>query len=114
MDLTKMTLAQLKEVAKEKGMKGVSTLKKQELMERIQALDHSVSIDMETIARTVASPRAANIVLLGAASPFLGIEVGKIEESIRTIFARKGEAVVEMNQKAFRAGLEVAEQSIKR
>ena len=31
-----MTLAQLKEVAKEKGMKGVSTLKKQELMERIQ------------------------------------------------------------------------------
>ena len=36
MDLTKMTLAQLKEVAKEKGMKGVSTLKKQELMERIQ------------------------------------------------------------------------------
>lgn len=27
MDLTKMTLAQLKEVAKEKGMKGVSTLK---------------------------------------------------------------------------------------
>ena len=86
----------------------------EKLMERIQALDHSVSIDMETIARTVASPRAANIVLLGAASPFLGIEVGKIEESIRTIFARKGEAVVEMNQKAFRAGLEVAEQSIKR
>ncbi len=36
MDLTKMTLAQLKEVAKEKGMKGVSTLKKQELTERIQ------------------------------------------------------------------------------
>ena len=36
MDLTKMTLAQLKEVAKEKGMKGVSTLKKQQLMERIQ------------------------------------------------------------------------------
>ena len=37
MDLTKMTLAQLKEVAKEKGMKGVrSTCKKQELMERIQ------------------------------------------------------------------------------
>lgn len=84
------------------------------LMERIRSLSHSVSIDVDSIARSVASPRAANIVLLGAASPFLGIEAEKIEESIRTIFGRKGEAVVEMNRKAFRAGLEVAEQSIKK
>ena len=76
-------------------------------LEPMEALRYS-------IARSVASPRAANIVLLGAASPFLGIEVEKIEESIRTVFGRKGEAVVEMNQKAFRAGLEIAEQSIKK
>ena len=43
MDLTKMTLAQLKEVAKEKGMKGVSTLKKQELMERRKGLDAQIA-----------------------------------------------------------------------
>lgn len=84
------------------------------LIKRIQSLNHSVTIDVDTIAKSVASPRAANIVLLGAASPFLGIEVDKIEEAIRTIFGRKGEAVVEMNRKAFHAGLEVAEQSIKR
>jgi len=84
------------------------------LVERIRSLNHSVSIDVDSIARSVASPRAANIVLLGAASPFLGIGVEKIEESIRTIFERKGEAVVEMNRKAFRAGLEMAEQSIKK
>lgn len=84
----------------------------QELLDRIKAIDHHVSLDVDTIAKEVASPRAANIVLLGAASPFLGIEVEKIEEGIRNVFGRKGEAIVEMNLKAFRAGLEVADKYI--
>lgn len=84
----------------------------QELLDRIKAIDHHVSLDVDAIAKEVASPRAANIVLLGAASPFLGIEVEKIEEGIRNVFDRKGEAIVEMNLKAFRAGLEVADKHI--
>ncbi|WP_337478322.1 indolepyruvate oxidoreductase subunit beta [Prevotella pectinovora] len=84
----------------------------QELLDRIKALDHHVSLDVDAIAKEVASPRAANIVLLGAASPFLGIEVEKIEDGIRNVFGRKGEAIVEMNLKAFRAGLEVADKHI--
>ena len=48
------------------------------------------------------------MVLLGAAAPFVGLEADKIEDGIRTIFARKGEAMVESNIKAFRAGLEMA------
>ena len=84
----------------------------EKLLATIRSL-HSVAIDVDAIAKQVASPRAANIVLLGAASPFLGIDVDKIEEGIRNIFERKGEAIVEMNLKAFRAGLEYARQSIK-
>lgn len=84
----------------------------QELLDRIKALDHHVSLDVDAIAKEVASPRAANIVLLGAASPFLGTEVEKIEDGIRNVFGRKGEAIVEMNLKAFRAGLEVADKHI--
>ncbi len=84
----------------------------QELLDSIKSIDHHVSLDVDTIAKEVASPRAANIVLLGAASPFLGIEVEKIEEGIRNVFGRKGEAIVEMNLKAFRAGLEVADKHI--
>lgn len=84
----------------------------EKLLATIRSL-HSVAIDVDAIAKQVASPRAANIVLLGAASPFLGIDVNKIEEGIRNIFERKGEAIVEMNLKAFRAGLEYARQSIK-
>ena len=84
----------------------------QELLDSIKAIDHHVLLDVDAIAKEVASPRAANIVLLGAASPFLGIEVEKIEEGIRNVFGRKGEAIVEMNLKAFRAGLEVADKHI--
>ncbi len=84
------------------------------LLRQLAALPHSVTMDVDSLAKSVASPRAANIVLLGAATPFLGIEEEKIAEAIRTVFARKGETIVEMNEKAFRAGLEVAHQSIKK
>ena len=78
------------------------------LKEALEALPRHVAIDVDTLAKEAASPRAANIVLLGAASPFLGLPEAQIENAIRNIFARKGEQVVEMNIKAFRAGLEYA------
>lgn len=72
-----------------------------------------VAFDMDTLAKEVASPRSSNMVLLGAASPFIGLEEDKIEEGIKTIFGPKGEKMVEMNIAAFRAGraraLELAE-----
>lgn len=79
----------------------------------LEALKHVVQIDIAAMAREIASPRSANIVLLGAAAPFLQIEPHKIEDGIRAIFGRKGEEVVEMNLKAFRAGYEYAQKQIK-
>lgn len=78
------------------------------LMQRIEALPHHVALDVAAIASEASSPRAANIVLLGAAAPFLGIDIAKIGDGIHSVFARKGDAIVEMNIKAFRAGLKVA------
>lgn len=78
------------------------------LMQRIEALPHHVALDVAAIASEATSPRAANIVLLGAAAPFLGIDIAKIEDGIYSVFARKGDDIVEMNIKAFRAGLKVA------
>lgn len=54
------------------------------------------------------SPRTANIVMLGAASPFLGIPYEQIETGIRDIFGRKGENIVEMNLNALEAGRKIA------
>lgn len=78
------------------------------LMQRIETLPHHVALDVAAIASEATSPRAANIVLLGAAAPFLGIDIAKIEDGIHSVFARKGDDIVEMNIKAFRAGLKVA------
>ena len=74
----------------------------------IRATGHAVLLDVDALAKEAGSARAANMVLLGAASPFLGLEVDKMEESVRQVFLRKGEAVADMNVKAFRAGLEAA------
>ena len=73
--------------------------------EELMSHDNVVAFDMDAIAKAEASPRASNMVLLGAATPFIGIEESKIEDGIRAIFGRKGEAMVEANLKAFRAGL---------
>ncbi len=80
----------------------------EKLLDAVKAVKNHVLIDVDTLAKEVASPRASNIVLLGAAAPFVGIETDKLEEGIRRIFGRKGEQIVEMNLKAFRAGLEYA------
>ena len=82
-------------------------------MEKVNAelakLPHKVVLDVEAIAKEAGSVRAANIVMLGAATPFLGLEYEKIEEGVRNIFARKGEEIVAMNLKALKAGYEIAQ-----
>lgn len=82
------------------------------LRREFDRLPHTVTLDAEAIARDSASPRAANIVLLGAAAPLLGLPAERLEEGIRAIFGRKGEAVVEANLAAFRAGCAHARKTI--
>lgn len=78
------------------------------LMADMRRHPNVVAIDVDAIAKEVASPRASNMVLLGAASPFIEIEAGQIEQAIATIFAAKGDDIVAMNIKAFKAGREFA------
>lgn len=78
------------------------------LEKELARVDHLVAFDMDTMAKEVATPRASNMVLLGACAPFIDLETEKIEDGIRTVFGAKGEAIVESNIKAFRAGLEYA------
>lgn len=79
----------------------------------LDACPNVVAFNMDDMAKEVASPRTSNMVLLGAAAPFLNIEIEKIEDGINTIFGAKGEAIVEMNIKAFRAGLEYTQNLLK-
>jgi len=70
----------------------------------LQRLPHVVSIDIEQMAKDNGVPRSANVILLGAAQKALGIEYDKLEQAIRRVFGRKGEAVVEANIKALAIG----------
>lgn len=84
------------------------------LQAELKALPQVVTLDADALAREAGSPRSANMALLGAAAPLLGIDAGRLEAGIRDIFARKGEAVVESNLAAFRAGYEFARKSMNR
>lgn len=86
---------------------------KEKLDQELATLPQVIALDVDGMAKSVASPRAANIVLLGAAAPFLGIDAEKLEEGIASVFARKGADVIEVNVKAFRAGLEYAKSNLK-
>ena len=78
------------------------------VMAEIGKLPNKVILNVDKIAKEIGSARVANIVLLGATTPFLGIDYVKIQDSIRDIFARKGEEIIEMNLKALEAGRQCA------
>jgi indolepyruvate ferredoxin oxidoreductase beta subunit len=85
---------------------------KDKIMEEINKLPHKIVLDVDKVAKETGSARVANIVLLGATVPFLGIDYEMIQNGIREIFERKGESVVETNLKALAAGKEIAEKRI--
>jgi len=74
----------------------------------INKFPHSVLLDADSNAKKAGSIKSANIVMLGAASPFLGIEESKYTDAIKFIFGRKGEEIVNMNLRAFEAGKRIA------
>ncbi|MBD5269701.1 MAG: indolepyruvate oxidoreductase subunit beta [Muribaculaceae bacterium] len=78
----------------------------EDVMSELESQGNVVAFNMDEMAKEVASPRSSNMVLLGAAAPFIDMEPEKIEEGIRSVFGAKGEAIVESNIKAFRAGME--------
>lgn len=80
------------------------------VLAEIEKVQNHVILDVETIAKEAGSARAANIVMLGAASPFLNISYEMIQDGIRSIFGRKGEEIVNMNLKALEAGRKMAEE----
>lgn len=69
-----------------------------------------ITLDTDKMAAEIGSPRSSNMVLLGATAAVIGIfEADTIREGIRTVFQRKGDAIVDANIKAFDAGLEFAQ-----
>ena len=78
-------------------------------MAELDAMPSVVKLDIEAVAKDAGNARGANMVLLGMAAPHIGIlSVEQLRNAIAVIFARKGEAVVEANLKAFDSGVEAS------
>jgi len=70
----------------------------------IETVANRVIVDSDKLARQAGSPKAQNMVMLGAASPHLILEEANLREFISVLFAPRGEKMVEMNLKAFDLG----------
>ena len=74
------------------------------IMGEIDALPNHISIDADKIAREIGSTKSSNMVVLGAALPFIDIPLEKFKDAIRQIFARKGEEIININIHALEIG----------
>ncbi len=79
-----------------------------DIIAEVKKQPRSIAIDADKIAEEIGNKRISNVVILGAATPFIKINTEKIEAGIKRIFSKKGDAIVEMNLKAFRAGRQFA------
>lgn len=77
-----------------------------EIEKAIKTLPKSALVNAAELARKAGLPRAVNMVMVGAASPFLPIPKETLESTVTEMFAAKDPKLAEANVKAFRLGIE--------
>jgi len=75
----------------------------------LDKLSRKVVISADKMAKELGSARSANMVILGAASPFINMDFSLLEDAVREIFSRKGQEIVDVNLACLRAGREYAQ-----
>jgi indolepyruvate ferredoxin oxidoreductase beta subunit len=81
----------------------------EKLLDAYRSIRNNSLIDADKIAAQLGSKKASNMVVLGAASSYVGVGFKALESSIRSIFGRKGEEIVQLNINALKAGKSAAE-----
>jgi indolepyruvate ferredoxin oxidoreductase beta subunit len=77
-----------------------------EIYKEIKKIKNHIIIDADQIAKDIKSARSSNIVMLGAASPYIDMEYESFKDALKTIFAGKGQDVVDKNIEALEKGRE--------
>ncbi len=80
------------------------------IMAEIEKVPHHIALDADATAKEAGSAKATNIVILGAAAPFLGMAYEKLEDAIRFIFRKKGDKIIDLNLTALKAGFDFSNQ----
>ncbi len=82
---------------------------KEAVLAEINKVPNHIYFDADAVAKEVKNPKGTNMVVLGAASKYLKLDMEKLEGAVRAIFGKKGEAIVEANLAALRAGRAIAD-----
>jgi indolepyruvate ferredoxin oxidoreductase alpha subunit len=77
------------------------------IIKTIEGFPRHRIVQATALAKEAGLARAVNMVMVGAAAPFLPIPVEILEATITELFASKGDAVVQGNLKAFMLGRDV-------
>jgi indolepyruvate ferredoxin oxidoreductase beta subunit len=80
----------------------------EDVLAQVRRIPNAIVVEAERLARQAGSARATNMVIVGAASHLLPVKPESIEHFVRTLFAAKGDKVVETNIRALRAGRDAA------
>jgi len=78
------------------------------LKAELDKLPRKIVVSADKIAKELGSARSSNMVILGAASPFIKMDFNLLEDAVREIFGKKGQDIVEVNLACLRAGREFA------
>lgn len=74
------------------------------LLDQLTAFPNVILVDAGKIAKAAGTLRAQNMAVLGAASPLLDFTDDQLLEFVGVLFSRKGDRVVQINERAFRYG----------
>lgn len=85
----------------------------EELFAKIKTYPNHLIINATEEAKNIGTSKAANVVMLGAASSLLPIDEAGLLKAITDLFNRKGDRVVNINIEAFKKGKELASAVIK-
>ena len=80
----------------------------EQIINQFNEFPKSILLDADAIARNIGSIRASNMVMLGAASPFIQIPEKNLKGAIIKLFEKKGEKIIDININAFEEGKKIA------
>lgn len=83
---------------------------KETLFNEIESHPNNIIVEATQIAKDIGNSKAANMVLLGAASSLIPLSEDSLLKAIKTLFQRKSERIINLNIEAFNAGKKLAEE----
>ena len=78
------------------------------IIEELKKHKNTIILDADAIAKEAGSVKAGNIVILGAASPYINLPFDSIIQAVENFFEKKGENMISINLKALKSGRELS------